>query len=281
MNRLTIQIYLVLSLSFMAFANAQICSQPFSNYNSNLLDAHAILDTTNELKEILRKTEGITEQRFLSLKQADIIFKNLQVYAESYNINFKKIKETVGVFPKGLYEVGYSGFGGNSHEDKKASYVLKHELTHLFHVLLVRVSILKAVEKNSSNNENLIKQGEEYLKRFEGGKNYLELEKAVSITSSLANLINKNWQTNEFFIKHVEYVIDVVSKSMTSEVIKFPNSWRPLEIYALILSRAPYVVGRSALDLALRMPLIMFITFYLTQPAFREHIRVLVTQIHF
>jgi hypothetical protein len=106
---------------------------------------------------------------------------------------------------------------------------------------------------------------EKNLKLWEDGIfNYAEFEKMVGRASSLIHSIHPRdaAQARQNYLKNLEELIAGTARILESDGVKFPNHWDLEGTYAWVLSRAPFLVGRSGAELASRLPVLFFSVAY-------------------
>lgn len=246
----------------------------------------------NELNSILNDVLSPSEiSHPMTAKQFQTLSEKLLSFANRYQIEIKPMTETVGVFPKGLFEIGVAGFT----TDKKntsahATFIERHELLHLFHTIEVRAILIDSLHLSADSNPKEIREAEKFLYSLEGpGSNYRQFEKAVTAASSPVVELSSQAKLNENYKRRAKEVIELTAEGLQKGRVHFPNGQSPQDLYAQVISKAPLIVGTSAKDLFLRMPFILFGALYaqngrnyslpdtlcgkkLTEPKFRDRV---------
>lgn len=188
------------------------------------------------------------------------LFDGLESFANSYGIQFTKTVDTVGVFPKGLFEIQLSGFSLEETSSRKANFLERHELGHLFHCVAVRAVLLESLkEKGLERDEESIRAAEATLGTLEGaGKNYRAFEKAVTgLSSPLHFLIPGETSKIKYEARLRSLLSDAIRAAETGKMT--PRTEKTfVGLYALFISKAPILVGTSAKEFAVRIPFLLF-----------------------
>ena len=213
-----------------------------------------------ELRDIVR---GATNNRGpMTGRQFNKLMDDLSAFAERNGITISRTTETVGVYPKGLYEIQLAGFDKVRHLDEAVSFAKRHELAHIVHTLQTRATIARSLSPSGARLTGAqLAEAEEFLKLIEGGANYRQFEKAVT---GIAGAAHRTERTRDvgLYAHRVENLIDGTRNGLHVGKMRFPNGHTFEEVYALFLSKAPAVVGTGLKDLAARFPAILFGTLY-------------------
>ncbi|MBI5211036.1 MAG: hypothetical protein HY927_13785 [Elusimicrobia bacterium] len=226
------------------------------------LDIAAANQVKGELVAILEKAFPAGESGAMTAKQFNQVFAELKAYAGQHGIELTQMRETLGVFPKGLKEIGVSGFGALGDDAVKAGFGARHELAHLFHVIQTRVTIIKSLGQGGRIEAQALKDAETFLQTIEGGKNYLQFEKAVTSISSPVHGLSSRASDVGLYLERVKSLMDFTLKGLKAGKVVFPNGMAYEQVYALFISKAPIVVGKSAKELVIRFPAMLFGTLY-------------------
>lgn len=234
-------------------------SRLYARISSNISD-----DVSNqvarELKRILNRNIGSSSGRMTGA-QFNQIMDDLAVFAEKNGITISRTTETVGVYPKGLYEIQLAGFNKVDDLTGAVDFAKRHELAHIFHTLQARATIGQSLGQGQRLTGQALKEAEQFLKMMEEGSNYRQFEKAVTGISSAAHVTERT-KNVALYGQRVESLIDNTRTGLHAGKVRFPNGLTYEETYAMFLSKAPAVVGTSLKSLSARMPAMLFGTLY-------------------
>jgi hypothetical protein len=228
---------------------------------SGKMDDAVSADVAKQLKKLVdgrigRRSGKMTGAEFNKLMD------DLDAFAKKNGITISRTTETVGVFPKGLYEIQLAGFGKMKSLTDTVSFAKRHELAHIVHTLQTRATIARSLSPNGARLAGQsLKQAEEFLKAMEGGSNYRQFEKAVTGISSAAHLSDRAADVG-LYANRVDKLIDGTKNGLHAGKMRFANGRTLEEVYAFFLSKAPAIVGTGLKDLTMRFPPILFATFY-------------------
>jgi hypothetical protein len=166
-----------------------------------------------------------------------------------------------------LNEIALSGFDrveDAGAELRPAGFAHRHELGHLFHALQVRAILLRSFSSNGrALNAATRAQLETFLKEIEGGMNYLEFEEAVTGLASAAHgVAGDRAQSLTEYRRRISKILQGTREGLLVGKIQFATDRKFEEVYALVLSRLPLVLGKSIGELSLRLTPVMFGIFY-------------------
>lgn len=237
-------------------------------YVSNQLDDHKVDKVITEFLNLYSSIIGNDVNQVMSENQFSKLYSGLKSIADRYHIKIENKKDLVGVFPEGLRKIKISGFSGTtSTPNESASFLKRHELAHLFHVLALRVVLIEnSVELSELSAESL----DQYIEVIEGGRNYLEFEKIVTDISGALHSVNKAASLNTRYSQKLNVLMNGLRLALKSGKVKFPNGWSLVELYANFISKAPILLGKSIWQLGTRMSLMVFIEFYYLDDNFRN-----------
>lgn len=249
-------------------AKARLTAPAFNNARtlrtvSAKMDDAVSADVAAQLKKIVDgRLSGNTGR--MNGAQFNQLMDDLAAFAEKNGVTISRTTETVGVFPKGLYEIQLAGFGKMKNLTDTVSFAKRHELAHIVHTLQTRATIAQSLSPNGARlTGQALREAEDFLKLIEGGSNYRQFEKAVTGISSAAHLSDRAADIG-LYAKRVDALIDGTQNGLHMGKMRFANGKSFEEVYALFLSKAPAVVGTGFKDLALRFPPMLFGTFYST-----------------
>ncbi|MDF1664689.1 MAG: hypothetical protein P1V97_23220, partial [Planctomycetota bacterium] len=228
---------------------------------SSKIDDTVSADVAAQLKKIVDgRLTGNTGR--MNGAQFNQLMDDLAAFAEKNGVTISRTTETVGVFPKGLYEIQLAGFGKMKNLTDTVGFAKRHELAHIVHTLQTRASIAQSLSPNGARlTGQALKEAEEFLKLVEGGSNYRQFEKAVTGISSAVHTGDRAADIG-LYAKRVDALIDGTKDGLHVGKMRFANGKTFEEVYAFFLSKAPAVVGTGLKDLALRFPPMLFGTFY-------------------
>lgn len=235
---------------------------------SSQLDENKIDKVITEFLNLYSTIIGSDLNRVMNEDQFSELYAGLKNIADRYKIKIENKKDLVGVFPEGLRKIKISGFSGiTTNPESTASFLKRHELAHLFHVLALRVVLIEnSVELSLLSAEAL----DQYIEVIEGGKNYLEFEKIVTDISGALHTVNKAASLNERYGQKLNILMNGLRVALKAGKVRFPNGWSLIELYALFISKAPIIVGKSFLDMSARMSLMVFIELFYLDDNFRN-----------
>lgn len=211
--------------------------------------ASSAAPATNRLKDILEAIPRASDEP-LSADQFNEILHALEAFAADYHIALTSIRETSGVYPRGLYEIALCGLSVT--DAQSVGLARRHELVHLFHTLQLRALLI--------DSGMAVQTAEDYLRQLEGGANYRQFEKAATGAASALHALRP--ESASQYRARIEEILDGTAAGAAQGKIRFPNGSKLVDVYALFLSKSPLVVGKSATDLAWRLPFFAFGTFY-------------------
>lgn len=188
-------------------------------------------------------------------RQFNVLLKRLTAYAESVEgggIALNQRWGLKGVYPKGPNRIDYKGFGLIADEARAVSGAELHELTHLFHTVQMRATVLASgVSK---------REAVKFLAFMEDGVNYMNLEYyATNVGKPIPG-----GTAAARFKGIVTSLIESIENSMTSGKVELPMGV-PIETgYAYWASRiVPALLGKSPAELVLvRLPIGVFVGYY-------------------
>ena len=203
----------------------------------------------------------------MSEGQFSQIYEGLSQLAGKYGIEIEHKADLIGVFPEGLRKVKISGFDTSTDNPAKpANFVKRHELGHLFHVLALRVILLDQVKELSPLSEQDLGK---YIEIMEGGDNYLEFEKIVTDLSGALHVAFKSAATNSRYERKLTELMEGLVMALRAGRVHFSTGHSVIELYALFISKAPLVVGRSFAQMSARLSLFLFVEIYMINEGFR------------
>jgi len=224
---------------------------------------------TEDLKSLLESTLNSKSEKEMSQSEFNLLLEKLNLYAADKGVVIRSGLDTVGVFPEGLSQVMVSGLG-KVEKGGRVGFAKRHELAHLFHVVQIRVILLETIRdtRTGLNRE----QAEKYLDAFEGGANYRQFEKAVTSISGSLHVFSKTSRSQAQYVAKVSAMLTGVKDAISKGMVRFKNGKTVYDIYALVLSKAPLVVGKSMGGLALRLPFILFAATYFANSSFQQRV---------
>lgn len=209
------------------------------------------------------------DDRTMSEAQFFALYSELKHLAGEYGIRIEPTTDTMGVFPKGLDLIGIAGFSEPTATTsmKNVNFAKRHELAHLFHVIALRAIIAEnAPELGALTRLQLT----EFVEELESGGNYLEFEKIVTDISGVLHVLSPLKSGNERYGAKLKILLHGLKPAILSGRVRFKNGWGIIEIYAKFVSKAPILLGKSFGQLAMRLPLIYFATYYVGNDSFRQ-----------
>lgn len=225
---------------------------------------------SNDLNNIIIGNIKKHEDSPLTGREFNTILKLLVNYASKNGIRMTSKLDTVGVFPMGVFEVGLSGLGAVGKGADEVAFVSRHELAHLFHVVMVRAILIQTFHLRSAKGAAHVEAVGKFLEHFEGGMNYIEFEEMVTETAAVPHDLNSHWESKAYYKNKLLEVIQTVADGLPANKIDHRSESSFPGIYALFISRVPLVLGKSLGDLSVRLPLIMFTIEYMINPSFQE-----------
>ena len=262
------------------FAHASSVSDCVKKHLSRLpsSDTQSVLKGISQkaASEVTTRLEGLARQVFpeaasssgpMTNAQFNAAFDALGKFAQEQGIELTRKSDTVGVFPEGLNEIALSGFDRVDEagaELRPAGFAHRHELGHLFHALQVRAILLRSFSSSGrALNAATRAQLETFLKEIEGGMNYLEFEEAVTGLASAAHgVAGDRAQSLAEYRRRISKILQGTREGLLVGKIQFATDRKFEEVYALVLSRLPLVLGKSIGELSLRLTPVMFGIFY-------------------
>lgn len=224
---------------------------------------------TEDLKSLLESTLNSKSEKEMSQSEFNLLLEKLTLYASNNGVVIRSGLDTVGVFPEGLSQVMVSGLG-KVEKGGRVGFAKRHELAHLFHVVQIRVILLETIRDSRTGLTR--EQAEKYLESFEGGANYRQFEKAVTSISGSLHVFSKTSRSQALYVAKVSAMLTGVKDAITKGMVRFKNGKTVFDIYAMVLSKAPLVVGKSMGGLAMRMPFILFAATYFANSNFRDSV---------
>ncbi len=229
----------------------------------------AASDVTTRLESLARQVfqEASASSSPMTNAQFNAAFDALGKFAQEQGIRLTRKTDTVGVFPEGLDQIALSGFDrieDASAELRPAGFAHRHELGHLFHALQVRAILVQSFSQSGRvMNATTRAQLEGFLKEIEGGMNYLEFEEAVTGLASAAHgVAGDRAQSLAEYRRRISKILQGTREGLLVGKIQFATDRKFEEVYALVLSRLPLVLGKSIGELSLRLTPVMFGIFY-------------------
>jgi len=187
--------------------------------------------------------------------QFNVLLRRLTAYAESVEgggISLAQRWGLKGVYPKGPNRIDYKGFGLIADEARAVSGAELHELTHLFHTVQMRSTVLASgVSKREATK---------FLAFMEDGVNYMNLEYyATTVGKPIAGGTGA-----ARFNGIVTSLIKSVENAMNSGKVELPLGVPIEKGYAYWATRiVPALLGKSPAELVLvRMPIGTFVGYY-------------------
>lgn len=233
---------------------------------SEIIDPAASKSFVKELAAIARAPLSLHPESEMTGKDFNTLFDALNGFATRAGVQITQTHDTLGVFPKGLFKIALSGFGRGpeARETRPVGFAKRHELAHLFHTLLLRAILIQSLAPDRLNiPPEMVQRADEFLKIIEGGTNYLEFEKAVTGMASPVVGFSAEARSNRIYLRKLEALLKGTSEGVGAGKIRFLNGAKFEEVYALVISRLPLVVGTSLGGLTYRMPLLFFAVAYL------------------
>ncbi len=279
-KRSWISILFALTWTSPSFAYASGVSDCLKKHLGRLpsSDTQSVLKgiSQKEASEVTSRLEGLARQVFpeptsssspMTNAQFNAAFDALGKFAQEQGIELTRKVDTVGVFPEGLNEIALSGFDrveDKSAELRPAGFAHRHELGHLFHALQVRAILLRSFTSiGRPINTKTRAQLESFLKEIEGGMNYLEFEEAVTGLASAAHgVAGDRAQSVAEYRRRISKILQGTREGLLVGKIQFATDRKFEEVYALVLSRLPLVLGKSIGELSVRLTPVMFGIFY-------------------
>lgn len=162
--------------------------------------------------------------------------------------------------------IGISGFG-HLPKGEAPNFVARHELAHLIHTIELRTLLLESYGKRTvaELSPQELASCNQRLKLWEEGLfNYAEFEKMVGRASSWVHSLRPREASKARlnYFANLDELIEGTATIVGSGKVRFPNHWDLEGTYSWFLSRAPFVVGRSAGELSARMPILLFAVAY-------------------
>lgn len=265
---------------FSAFAqpaNVSECQKALQELPQWMLELHlpkaipqrVISQVHRELESLVKSNLRKNMNSAVTPREFNGLLKGLVQYARNHKIVISETLDTIGVFPKGVFEIGVSGLAMANAKAEGVTFASLHELAHLFHVVMIRAILIKSYHLDSRKAKDHLAAAEQYLADFEGGMNYIEFEEMVTEVSALPHALNHRWQTKQIYRDNIFEILEVVSDGIPKQHIDHSVRLGLPGIYALFISRVPMVLGKSFGDLAIRMPFILFVTEYLVNDDFK------------
>lgn len=157
-----------------------------------------------------------------------------------------------GVYPKGLDQIKYKGFGFMTDEAAEVSGAKLHELAHLFHTIQMRATLIRSGVPEAS--------AVKFLAMMEDGTNYNNLEYyATQIGKPMPG-----GTTLGHFSGLAGQLIDATETGMRIAEIRLPNGVPIEKGYAYWATRiVPRLLGKSPAEAAVRMTFYTFIGYYI------------------
>ncbi len=233
---------------------------------SEIIDPTLSKRRVTELAAIARAQLALHPESEMTGKDFNTLFDALNEFATRAGVQITQTHDTLGVFPKGLFEIALSGFGrsADARDTAPVGFAKRHELAHLFHTVLVRAILIQSLAPDRLTiPPELVQRADEFLKVVEGGGNYLEFEKAVTGMASPVVGFSAEARSNRVYLLKLEALLNGTSEGMGVGKVRFLNGTKFEEVYALVISRLPLVVGTSLGGLTYRLPLIFFAVAYL------------------
>jgi hypothetical protein len=276
-QRAWIPLFFALAWVCPAFAHASSVSDCVKKHLGRLpsSDTQSVLKGISQkaASEVTTRLEGLARQVFpeaaapssgpMTNAQFNAAFDALGKFAQEQGVELTRKADTVGVFPEGLNEIALSGF--DRVEDagadiRPAGFAHRHELGHLFHALQVRAILLRSFSSGGrALNTKTRAQLESFLKEIEGGMNYLEFEEAVTGLASAAHgVAGDRAQSLAEYRRRISKILQGTREGLLVGKIQFATDRKFEEVYALVLSRLPLVLGKSIGELSLRLTPVMF-----------------------
>ena len=280
-QRAWISLFFALAWVCPTFAHASGVSDCVKKHLGRLpsSDTQSVLKGISQkaASEVTTRLEGLARQVFpeaaaqssgpMTNAQFNAAFDALGKFAQEQGIELTRKTDTVGVFPEGLNEIALSGFDRVDEagaEIRPAGFAHRHELGHLFHALQVRAILLRSFSSSGrALNAATRAQLESFLKEIEGGMNYLEFEEAVTGLASAAHgVAGDRAQSLTEYRRRISKILQGTREGLLVGKIQFATDRKFEEVYALVLSRLPLVLGKSIGELSLRLTPVMFGIFY-------------------
>jgi hypothetical protein len=236
---------------------------------STKMDDVASLRVADDLKAIANKHMGGASGEMTGA-QFNSMMDDLARYADSKGIKITKTLESKGVYPNGLSEIKIAQFGHYDDLGKLVSAGDRHELAHMFHMIQMRATAIESLGRGGTLSAGATAEANAFLKIVESnGEQYRQLEKAVTRLSN-PTIHRPGRAASEIgrYANRVDDLIDGTRAGMNSGKIAFPNGAGFEDVYALVVSKAPIVVGTGIKDLFVtRFPAMLFGTYYTTNPS--------------
>ncbi len=250
-------------------AHARSCPELVARYfqepPGSLSDISVVADFRSLLPSVASRSIGRSSE-ILSQAEFESIFRALEARASARGIALTPKSETIGVFPDGMAAIGISGFG-HLPKGEAPGFVARHELAHLIHTIELRTLLLESYGRRTVAEltpQELLSCNQRLKLWEEGLFNYAEFEKMVGRASSAVHGVagRSPKEGRRLYLTSLEELIEGTSLIVDSGRVRFPNHWDLEGTYSFILSRAPFIVGRSGAELAMRLPVLIFATAY-------------------
>ncbi len=231
---------------------------------AGLIPMQASTAAQHDLSQILDRLPRDSSR--MSQDQSQRAVKELIALASKHGIVVEAGVGGPGVYPQGLYKVVTSGLQKDAVSAKSVGVIELHELAHLYHVLLARITLINAVKGAPPSQLITVEQAEQYLDYLEGGPRYRAFENMVTATASPLHLLFPAKITSEEYVHRVTQILSATQRGIHSaDLVPYKES-HMVDLYAAFISRAPIVLGKSVWGTLARMPFIFFVIYYLLDP---------------